>query len=381
MATIDRSQIAELMKQAEALPHGSTRVGLLEEAVRLADLLVDVPLGFESRTKLIKAATFGGAPEKAMVAFTWCLAQLDREPGRFPERDTLWQYKWVVDHLPSFPQIPRPQIQAALVDLARRFERAGSGMRPIYKLQWLVAGEMGDLDDARAAHDRWVDSPRGDLSDCATCDRNAEVWHLVDSGRDEEALIRARPILDGSARCTVVPQSTLGKVLRSLVRLGRVDEAVTLHLRGYRMISRNRSFLYSATHHLEFLALTDNLAKGLKLFEAHFPWALETFDLSDRFRFSLTSSFLFQRLGESGKGWVRLRLPRSFPEFQEAGRYDVAGLVNWLDSDATGLARRFDERNGNDLYALKIEASRLWHDLVTPHSVKRSRKTNTDPAS
>jgi hypothetical protein len=163
------------------------------------------------------------------------------------------------------------------------------------------------------------------------------------------------------------------------LRLGRVAEAVPLHLRGYRMINRNREFLYTVNEHLKFLALTDNLDKGLKLFEAHLSWTLDTFELSDRFRFSLASGFLFQRLGTSGKDSVRLRLPESFPGYQASGRYVVADLTSWLESDAAGLARRFDERNGNDWYASKIEASRGWHDLVTPHSVKKSRKSNTDP--
>jgi hypothetical protein len=379
MATIDRSRIAELMKQARDLQDGSTKVGLLEEAVRLADLLADVSLGFDARVKLIEAANFSGAPEKSLVAFSWCLAKIDREPGRFPEYDTLWSYKWVINSLADFPQIPRPRIMAALADFTQRIERAGYGMRPVYKVQTRLAGKMGDLDEYRAAHDRWADSPRGGLSDCMACDRDEEVEYLIDMGRDEEALAEAGPILDGSERCHEVPHATLGLVLLPLLRLGRVAEAVPLHLRGYRMINRNREFLYTVNEHLKFLALTDNLDKGLKLFEAHLSWTLDTFELSDRFRFSLASGFLFQRLGTSGKDSVRLRLPESFPGYQASGRYVVADLTSWLESDAAGLARRFDERNGNDWYASKIEASRGWHDLVTPHSVKKSRKSNTDP--
>jgi hypothetical protein len=381
MSTIDRSRIAELMQQAEGLERGPTQVGLLEEAVRLADLLVDLDLAFETRSTLIDAASFSGSPEKALVAFSWCLARIDREPGRFPEHDMLWRYKWVINSLPTFPQIHRPQIDSAVADMTRRIERVGSGMQPVYKVRFKIAGKMGDLAEHQAAHDLWADSARSDLSDCLACDRDDEVRYLINLGCDAEAVAHARPILDGAQRCAVVPHNTLAWVLLPLVRLGRVAEAVPCHLKGYRLIARNRDFFAESSQHLQFLALTDNLAKGMKLFETHLPWALDTFDLLDRFQFSLSSSFLFQRLGESGKDTVRLRLPESFPGHQASGRYALADLAAWLDSDAEGLARRFDERNGNDFFARKIEASRGWHDLVTPFSVAKPRKSKADPAA
>jgi hypothetical protein len=380
MATIDRAQINELIDQAEKLEYGLTQIGLLEEAVRMADLLADVPLGFEARTKLIKACIFGGAAEKAMVAFSWSLAQLDRDPARFSEWETLWRYKWVIGNLTSFPQLSREQIMGALADLGSRVERAGFGMRPVYKLQSSVAREMGDIDEYHAAHARWEMSPRGSLSDCSTCDLNTEVEYLVRAGRSEEAMARARPILAGTARCAVVPQTTLAMVLLPLVKLGRLDEAVAYHLKGYRMIARNRYYLHRVSQHVEFLAMTDNLAKGTKLFETHLPWSLETLDLFDRFRFSLASMFLFDRLRASGKKTTKLRLPSTFPIFEESGKYGIPELIGWLESDATTQARRFDDRNGNNAFARKIEATRALEALVTPYPLRPRGKKGDSPA-
>jgi hypothetical protein len=376
MATIDRVQINELMSRAEQLGHGPTEVGLLEEAVRLADLLADIPLAYRARTKLITAAKFGGSPEKAMVAFSWCLAQMDRSPEQFNERETLWQYKWVIGSLSSFPQLSREQIKAALEDLGRRIERTGYGIRPVYKLQYTLAGEMGDLDEFHEAHARWVASPRGELSDCQACDIQAEVEYLVDSGRDEDAIHKARPIFEGRSRCTVVPHTTLARSLLPLVRLGRLEEAMANHRKGYRLIAGNRYYLQRFAQHLDFLAITDNLAKGLKLFEAHFPWSLECFDLDDRFRFSLASRFLFERLLLSGKKTVKLRMPSTFPLFNDSGKYDLSALIAWLEADSVDLAARFDARNGNDSFARRIEASRELQALVTPFPLKGSTKEN-----
>jgi hypothetical protein len=376
MGTIDRSQIEEFLDQAAGLQHGPTQIGLLEEAVKLADMLADIPLGFRARSRLVEAANFGGAPEKVMVAFSWCLAQLDKNPDHFPLYETLWEYKWVIGCMPSFVRLSRAQIEAAFDDFRSRVERANYGTRPVYKLRASVACKMGNLDDYHKAHALWLKTKRGMFSDCSTCDLSTEVEYLALTGEDEQAIERARPLLEGKARCEEEPHTTLALVLQPLVRLGRLEEAMTYHRKGYRLISRNRSFLQAAAKHLEFLALTDNLAKATKLFEAHLPWALETFDDLDRFQFSMAARFLFDRLQTSGKKTVKLRLPSTFPLFDESGKYGVPDLADWLRTDAADLARRFDARNGNDSFARENEASLALESLVKPFPLSGRAKEN-----
>ena len=80
-------QANELLEQAWLLGHCPEQVALAEEAVRLADAHGDVELGFQARELLIEAGAFAGFPEKALVAFTWNLAQCDRDPQRFSEQE------------------------------------------------------------------------------------------------------------------------------------------------------------------------------------------------------------------------------------------------------------------------------------------------------
>ena len=374
MSTVDRSQIQELINQSDALERGVTQIALLEEAVRLADLLADIPLAYQARTKLIEAGEFGGADEKSLVAFSWCLAQLDRNPGLFDEHDLLWRYKWVIDGLSAFPQISRDQIQTALADLARRIERGGYGMRPVYKLQFTVAQELGDESEIHEAHDRWARSSRSQLSDCSACDLHDEVEYLFNSGRPEEALEQARPIFEGRSRCNDVPAITLSRSLLPLIRMGRFDEAVSHHRKGYRLIAGNRYFLTDAAQHLVFLALTDNLVKGIKLIDAHFPWSLATFDQFDRFNFSLATLFLLERLEASGKSSVKLRLPSNFVLYEASGKQEIAPLKRWLEADAIEIGRKFDARNGNEMFARKIKESRELGALVRPTPLRAQGK-------
>jgi hypothetical protein len=191
------------------------------------------------------------------------------------------------------------------------------------------------------------------------------VRHQVYFGHDETALEAARPILQGGMRCATVPHGTLGLVLLPLVRLGRAAEAVPLHQRGYRLISRNPKFLTEAGEHLTFLALTDNLPQAIRLLERHLSWALATADLRARFEFYNAVRFLLERLVAADKESVRLRLPHEFPAWREDGRYDVAELRAWFNLAAAELAARFDERNGNTAFTRELREMRRLNKLVT----------------
>ena len=117
-------QVEELLEQAGDLGHTPAAVAVCEQAVALADSHNDVGLGFAAREALIEAATFAGRPDAAIVAFSWCLAQSDRNPEEFPEGGLLWQYKWIVDNVADFPNISSVQIDELFADMAVRASNA-----------------------------------------------------------------------------------------------------------------------------------------------------------------------------------------------------------------------------------------------------------------
>ncbi|HEY7423687.1 MAG TPA: hypothetical protein VH682_05525, partial [Gemmataceae bacterium] len=161
-----QAQVEELLEQADDLPFGPSRMTLLEEAVRLADAHQDSAQGNAARKKLVKTAVFSGYPEKALVAFSWRLAQSDRQPECFPEKDLLWQYKWIVGNLAHFPQITRQQIEEALDDLARRSQRCGCGLRAVYSLRQSIAHVMHEPTLAREYYRKWEKTPRDWNTNC-----------------------------------------------------------------------------------------------------------------------------------------------------------------------------------------------------------------------
>ncbi len=357
--------VNELIERSVALENGPAQVALLEEAVRLADTHQDLDLGFMARDQLIHAGTFSGEPDKAMVAFSWCLAQADRDPERFSEMNLLWKYKWVLPALASFPPISKQQIHDTLADMTQRYQRAGSTMQPIHLMHFELAVEMGDKRTARHHYKLWKKTARDWLSNCPACEQDQEVWYQRFVGNDEKALEAAQPILNGQMRCHSVPHRTFGKVLLPLLRLGRLEEAARHHRHGYRMVSRNPAYLLRLAEHMEFLALTDNLARAVKLLEKHLSWALATRSLDQRFRFYLAGLFLLERLQKWGKTSLKLRLPGNFPAVVKDGHYDLALLHGWFAEECHDIADRFDRRNENEHFAGLIRNLRKLHKLAT----------------
>jgi hypothetical protein len=365
--TNDSSQIDALLAQARALDDGLPKLLLLEEAVRLADTCADTAQGFRIRLEAICTANFGGYPERALVAFSWCLAQLDRQPQQFDQARVLWQYKWIISDLLAFPQISLEQIHSALDDLTRRYQTAGYNMRAIHKLRYRVARRTGRTGELRRHHRAWQKTPRDVASDCPACDLNHEVAHQFLLGRDERGLERAGPLLAGKMRCATVPHSTLASVLMPLLRLGRLDEAAAYHRKGLRLIARNRNFLEDLGKHLVFQALTDNFSLATKLLQRHLPWALECTAMDERFEFFLAARLLLERLHETEQTPVVLRLPRTFAAWQKGGKYEAQALAAWFDRETLALAAQFDRRNGNDAFTRRCDRHRALKRRVTPY--------------
>lgn len=377
--TVDyREQVEELLMEADELPECPSKMALLEEAVRLADTHRDVALSDEVREELIQTATFAGYPEKALAAFTWRLAQADRAPEVFPEARLMWAYKWIVGSLTSFPQITRQQIEEAFDDMTRRFQRSGYGMRSVYKLRWEAALDMGEPDEVHRYHRLWEDTQRDANSDCLACEQDSRVIYYDFSDEYEKALEMARPILNGSLSCATVPERTYGRVLLPLLRFGHVEQAAKYYRKGYSLVRANRKYLSYMGQYLIFLGLTGNLSQGVKLYEKHLEWALETRDLFARWRFYLAAHFFFPLLAESGRHSLKLRLPQESPGYREDGGYETAALASALEEACRALAAQFDARNGNDGFARVLAEQSQLKRWATPYPLQRTRKNETE---
>ncbi|HZZ81367.1 MAG TPA: hypothetical protein VFE62_22885 [Gemmataceae bacterium] len=352
------TSIDRLLEKSNELKNGPERIGVLEEAVRLADEQEDLDAGFRARLELIDSAAFGGRPDILLSAFAWCLAQHDSDPDRFPCNDLLWKYKWVVGHVTEFPDIPRAQIEAMLDDMARRFTEAGSTLHAVFQARRETLAAFGEIDAANRATADIATSKRDWLSDCRACVYDGSAGFYAEQQMDAKALAEAAPILAGRAKCTHVPHRTYGQLLLPLLRLGRADEAREYHEVGVHMIGDDPEFLSAAGLHLEYLAMTGELDEAIDLMQMHLPNAVATPSVFNRMRFYWSAWLLFVTLFEQAERTVRLRLPADFPLADARGSYEVAALMEWFGKEVRSLATQFDARNGNDYY--QRWAARRW---------------------
>ncbi|MEM7553590.1 MAG: hypothetical protein AAF378_05735, partial [Cyanobacteria bacterium P01_A01_bin.84] len=364
-----KQEIDKLVKQAKSLKDSPTKVNLLESAIQIADACGDIEEGFWIRKSLIEAATFSGCVEKALIAFPWCLAKCEQEPDKFSEKSLLWEYKWICEHLPNFPQISREQIQNTLSDFAQRYQKWGSSMRPFFRIQCMSAVKMNDTLKAKAYYQKWQETPKDRYTACRACELDDKLDYIIYIGEYEKAIVEATPILQGKLSCTEVPQFTLAKLLLPLVKLERIHEAVKYHRKNVRMISQNRDFLQQIGEHLTFLVITNNLIKAVELLEKHLIWALESLEPYMQFYFYQSVIFLTQVLLDRGETNIKLRLPNTFPLYSENGEYSTIALNQWFTQVTEDIALKFDRRNGNNYYFHQIEELKQLKALITNVSI------------
>jgi hypothetical protein len=364
-------QVRELFRQTYALEEGDAKIMLLEEAVRLADICGDFVLSYSARTLLIDAATFGGAPEKALVAYSWCLAQYDRRAGEghMDEWRLLWMYKWILNNIASFPQIGKAQIEEMLDDMAARYLRAGFSLRPNYMLRSRIY-KFWDASKAADFFHKAQETSRDGASDCAACELDDAVSFALSQADDAEAVRLAAPIIEGRLHCGSIPKITFANLLLPLLRLGRIDEAVSLHLKGYRLVARaGRGYVSSIADHLVFLAVTENFDRAVGIFEKHLADAFSLADLASQFDYYEASWFLLDALCERGRETLKLRLPRPLEVYEESGTYRTAQLAAWFLRQTEALAARFDARNESDFFTRGIGETAALKQLTLNHPI------------
>lgn len=151
------------------------------------------------------------------------------------------------------------------------------------------------------------------------------------------------------------------------------EEATRLHKIGYRLVSNSTALLGTISDHLLFLGITGEIAKAIQLLEKHFTPAFGTPDLNYRFQFYKTAKFLTERILLSNLKSIKIRMPKTFPDYKEDGNYAVIDLDSWFGKEASRLASQFDSRNDNDSYMGDLKGLKAFHELAQKHSQENNQ--------
>ena len=366
------NRLQELIGQASKTPPGKVKIDLLEMAINEADSLGDAANGYKLRFDLIQTGIFHGFADRAIAAFAWCTRYVDSNPDKINLQDFLWRYKWIVGNITSYPQISKSKVLQMVDDMGRRIDAIGYSPRPTHYMRWRVLKEMNDFDRAAVELQKWRTALKDGLQDCSACETSNEVDLLVRTRQYDEALECAKPILLGLLKCSSVPHSTLGYVIRPLLIMNRVEEARKHAERGYRLTSSNEAHLSTVSEFLLCAVHQNQTVRALRMFTKHADWGLNADSPGTRFDFSSAAAAFLEKLAQGGfsstpnldgegssprktRQYKSLVLSRSHPLFQADQKYDVPTLAAWYRHDAEELAKQFDQRNGNNGYSKRLK--------------------------
>ena len=358
-----REDIWDRLDQAHALPYGPARSALVAEAVTWADAIEDEEAAVVTRLELIHAYQWGREHWKGVAPFVWCLARQAERPDLFHHNrlyHLMWNYKWVVTAAAANPRVSLEQVRLLEDGMESFFRSQGASMHTVHGQRYYVAVDLGLPDEARAELAAWRATPRDENSDCVACDperqvgaaRRAEDWEL--------AVATAVPVLREDVGCGEQPAGMQNLVLLPLLASGRPRAAWEAHLRSYRRHRVNPRYTAPMGRHLEYLALSGHLVRGLEILRRHASWTADA-DEADSLQVLLIGIALVLREAERaglGQEPLGVDLPSHAVWGPEAG-VDAEATVSrarqqilaWVRS----LTAAYDARNGNPVLGQDLE--------------------------
>ncbi|MFF0275579.1 hypothetical protein [Streptomyces sp. NPDC004330] len=332
--------VVEALRENNERPHGLPRTVTAEELVEAAEPFEKPDVLVTALLELMSAYEFTGEHRKSPVAFARLLKLWDTAPEAFSQweaHQVFWRFKWVTTSLLQVPEMPLTSIGSWIEQMRTRYEAADHGMQPVAAMRYHLATHTGV--GVADAYDLWATRSRTELSDCEACETRHLARHQVAAGDDAGALDTWRPVLSGEQECTEEPQVSQARALLPLLRLGRVDEARSSHLTGYRRVRGNNGTQEEVGLHLEFCALSRNEGRGLEILAENRPLFEATGAPLAHLAFLTGVEVLLARLVEDGHADTPVAGP--------AGRSWTAGaLAAHVRTEADRLSAAFDARNG-----------------------------------
>jgi tetratricopeptide (TPR) repeat protein len=154
------------------------------------------------------------------------------------------------------------------------------------------------------------------------------------------------------------------------LKTGRLAEAVDAHRRAYRVQRSRLADLGDIAWHMAFCARTGNEHRGLEILQRHLDWLDRAPSPFSAMSFATYGSHVLRRVAALGRGDVPLRR-------KDRDDTTAAELAEELAAMATGIAARFDARNGTDAQtrwvAEQLDAEPYGVDLILDPAARQTR--------
>ncbi|VEG28400.1 kinase [Actinomyces howellii] len=356
--------VLERLALARAHAWGPARSNLVAEAVTWADALEDEQLAVDTRLALAEAYNQGNEEWKALAPFVWLLNRHAERPDLFDAsriHDMNWNYKWAIHVAADNPGVSVAQLRELENGLEEFYRSQGASMHVVHGERHHAAVMLGLDEEAETELAAWRATPRDSSSDCEGCDPMRQVSWATNHGDWELAVATAVPVLDEEVGCAIQPATMQAAALMALLHSGRPKAAWDAHVRSYRSLKGRPQFLGDMGRHMEYLALTGRVTRGLRILR-------ETLPMSDQCESAVVLSGLLagatlvlREAERAGMGQEALGVsvpaesvwcpgPGLEPGTTVSQAYAEVGA--WVRK----VASLYDARNGNTTVSQRLEA-------------------------
>lgn len=367
-----RDDILERLSLAASYPWGPIRSSLTAEAVAWADALGDEGLAIDARLALSEAYRKGNEEWRALAPFVWVLARHEVRPDLFDAdrlRATNLKYAWAVPVAADNPGMPAARLRELVSDMEEFHRARGGSMRAVHAARHHVARMLGLEEEAQAELAAWRAAPRDPASEREGCDSMPQVvWASLHEDW-QTAVAAAVPALRGDIDDSAQPHRLCGAALVALLASGRPRAAWRAHVSSYRSLRTDTLALDYLPDHLEYLALSGRVGRGLKILREFGRRIGGAGSARTLMRLLLGTALVLREAVRAGRGEEPLGfavpvesvwcpgpgIPASTP-LREAREL----AADW----ARAVAARYDRRNGNAVVSDRLER-RLNREPIT----------------
>ena len=350
-----RTETRNALRALNGMPDGPARVLAAEVLARRVRNQGPEEMLPEVLEHLVRAYTFGVDTPEAFAAFSELLRLYDTHPEYFDEADAhqlFWQFKWIADGLPDYPEITREVAEALLDDMEARYRQAGHSMAAVARARFVWSSANGDEEDAERYWTQW-NAIAGDDLDCEACHHSGLIHRMVFLGRYDDA-VNLGPL--DNATCNREPAGMFLELAKAHLHTGDasasteyLQSSISHHDRTLRDPERIADWF-------EIFARSNQLDEGLAMLRTIGRGAVEGQGAPmHRLRYCLAMLRGLSAHPHAGE------LPTGLEAFPT-----IAALADACEHEAAALAAAFDARAGKPHWAgLLAEArqARVLADL------------------
>ncbi|MCI5056060.1 MAG: hypothetical protein MRY83_08130 [Flavobacteriales bacterium] len=327
--------------------------------IQKAQSLQNLELEFEARYAYIHQLVFLNYQEEAIAMFPWLLKMCDEHPGKFDYYNALWVYKWILGSIDLSSKVRLEQIEAILSDFEKRYTDYGSGQRVIDHYKIITKHNLRRTEGLYEDIQNYKKNKKsGSLDDCEACQTSGFIEMYIDLRKYEEALVMAKPIIEGKQTCGSVPEDTDPKLLHVCMMLGKWDLAEKFAISTAKSFTKKKQNFINAPYLLSYYLVTGKARKAKSLLQHQLSFLTPNISEYKRMYFFMVASDFIQSLIDSGKKKVKFKfkentyLTEIMQPFGE--ETNLEAFQEWLEREANICASALDARNKNDFYQKDI---------------------------